>query len=57
MLDDLAQAGTDGWKKVIQTQMGDHRVVHFQQKAHAAAILQGVRQKLAIFQVERLSRP
>ena len=35
MLDDLSQAGADGGEKVVQTQMGDDRVVHFQQKPHA----------------------
>ena len=34
MLNDFSQTGADRREKVIQTQMGDHRVVHFQQKTH-----------------------
>ena len=39
MLDDFSQAGADGGEQVIQTQVGDHRVVHFQQQAHAVAFV------------------
>src|SRR5215475_455176 len=35
MLDDLSQAGTDGGEKVIEIQVRNHRVVHFQQKPYA----------------------
>jgi hypothetical protein len=39
MLDDRSQAAADGGKKVVQAQMGDHRIVHFQQKPHAVAFV------------------
>src|SRR5215470_19795219 len=39
MLDDFSQASADGGEKVIQVQMGDHRVVHFQKKPHAVTFV------------------
>ena len=35
MLNDFSQAGADGREKIVQTQMGDDRVVHFEQQSRA----------------------
>jgi hypothetical protein len=39
MLDDFSHAGADGGEQVVEAQLGDHRIVHFQQQAHAVPFM------------------